>query len=201
MRLQWREQTTCSGDDFLAGTLSGAVLAAFDIMELAEARGLLRYRRLPPERQIVPTDTAPLAGRPHIRRDFSSPEQGMVWFIGRTLAIDVRGQDRVEVPMAEAAEAGLDACRAALGDALIDRVVEAARALSPLPCFCGTGCQRIHEHDALMQLSSCSDPRAPIDRRAALLRCRVCGRWWTYQEEGDSHYSYHYTVRQFTPDV
>ncbi len=74
-----------------------------------------------------------------------------------------------------------------------------ARALSPLPCFCGTGWRRFHEHDALLNLARCQHPRAPIDHKAMTARCRICGRWWTLEEMGDSHYSYHYSVRQFEP--
>jgi len=191
---------TCSGDDFLAGTLNDAVLRAFDLMTLAEARALLREARQPVDLRITPQEVTPLVGRPRIHRDAHNNDRGRVWFFGRTLAIDVKEKPRVSLDLRTAAGSGMEAYREDLGDELVDTVIEAARALSPLLCFCGTGWLRFHEHDALLDLSRCHHPRTPIDHKAMTARCRICGRWWTLEVMGDSHYSYHYSVRQFEPE-
>ena len=101
--------------------------------------------------------------------------------------------------MAAVARDGLGEHRERLGEALSDAVERAARQLAPLPCFCGTGCQRLHEHDALTRLIYRQHPHAAVDHSATTAWCRVCYRWWTYEESGDSRYRYFYNVRQFDP--
>ena len=193
-------QETCSGDAFLEGALNERVLSIFGLMTLTEALALLTEARLPAEQRPPPAETASLAGRPRFVRDEAfSDASGRVWFFGRTLAVDAKGRPRVALPLAAVASDGLGVLRATLSAALADVVEEAARQLLPLPCLCGTGCQRLHEHDALVSLIRRQHPHAPIDISATVAWCRVCARWWTYEAAGDSHYSYHYTVRQFQP--
>jgi hypothetical protein len=186
----------CTGEELLTGVHDDAVLSAFDLATLAEAHAVLRDARLPPERRLPPADPAPLTDRPSIRWDRHQSRKGLIWFFGRSIAVDVSGQPRVTITLAEAAAGGLEPWRSALGGAMIDDATEDARRLAPLPCFCGTNCQRTHEHDALMHLIRIQHPYATIDYSATTTRCRVCGRWWTFEELGDSHYSYQYRVRQ-----
>lgn len=191
---------TCSGDAFLEGALNERVLSIFNLMVLTEALALLTEARLPAEQRSPPAETTALRGRPWFVRDEAfSDASGMVWFFGRTLAVDARGHPRVELPLGAVARAGLGTLRATLSPELAAAVEQAAQLLAPLPCLCGTGCQRLHEHDALVSLVRRQHPHAPIDHSATVAWCRVCARWWTYEEAGDSHYSYHYTVRQFRP--
>ncbi|MFT5684095.1 MAG: hypothetical protein ACI8RZ_005036 [Myxococcota bacterium] len=188
---------SCSGDDFLSGTHNSAILTIFDLMTFVEVRAVLTNARRP-EAQQHPALPDPPVGRPQIPWDSFHNDQGRVWIFGRRVAVDVSGQSRVELPLSEAAD-GMEPFGEALGEALVDDVVQATRQLDPLPCFCGTGCQRSHQHDALTSITRSQHPHAPIDHHATVYRCRVCSRWWTYQETGDSHYSYNYQVRQFTP--
>jgi len=193
-------QETCSGAAFLQGALNERVLSIFKLMTLTEALALLTEARLPAEQRPMPAETTSLDGRPRFVRDEAFADaSGLVWFFGRTLAVDARGQARVELPLGAVARDGLGTLRAALSTELADAVEQAAQQLAPLPCLCGTGCQRLHEHDALVSLVRRQHPHAPIDHSATVAWCRVCGRWWTYEEAGDAHYSYHYTVRQFQP--
>jgi hypothetical protein len=193
-------QETCSGDQFLAGTLNERVLSTFDLMTLTEALALLTAARLPDAQRPPQAENTALRGRPWFARDEAfSDASGKVWFFGRTLAVDAKGQPRVEVPLAVVACDGLAECRSRLSAELADAVEQAARQLVPMPCLCGTGCQRPHEHDALTSLVRRQHPHAPIDYSVTVYWCRVCARWWTYMAVGDSHYSYSYTVRQCHP--
>lgn len=195
------EATKVSGDAALEGALTDRIVAEFDLMTAAELLGLLRYARLPPEQRVTPTDHSPLVGRPRYARPFGESERGalgnMVWLFGRRVAIDVRGQPRVERTLQDVVARGFDEpTRAALGHALAEQTLDAARKLAPLPCLCGTGCRRPMEHDAFFQLSRLQHPSAPVDDVATSGPCRVCGRWWTFRESGDSHYGYHYEERE-----
>jgi hypothetical protein len=199
--IQHADASSCTADDFREGALHRQVMALFDVETLTEAHGWLLEGTWPEQRRVVPTDHTPLEGRPTVSRAFTHQRRVPIWFFGRTIALDLPDTPRQEIPMATVAAHGLDGFRRALGSDLVRRAVAAARALDPLPCFCGTGCTRSHEHDALDHLVSHQHPLATMVHRASLYRCRVCGRWWTYTEAGDTHYSFHYDVRQFKPYV
>lgn len=195
------ESAAVSGDEALDGALTETVVARFGLMTAAELLGLLRYARLPTEERVTPTEPAPLTHRPRYTRPFGGGGRGavasMVWLFGRRVIVDVPGQGRVERALADVVACGFDEpTRAALGEALAQQTLDAARQLAPLPCLCGTGCRRPEEHDAFATLIRLQHPTAPIDDYASSGVCRVCGRWWTFRESGDSHYSYHYEQRQ-----
>lgn len=198
---QGEQRQAHSGDAVLEGALDDAILRAFGVEALAEVSAVLRHLRLPDEQRVQPTDATALEGRPRFHRPFGRTGRGvvspLVWFFGRSVAIDVPGQGRTTRTLGDVARDGFDdATTSALGEELAEQVLVAARQLDPLPCMCGTGCERPHDHDAFASLARKVDPRAPIDVNATTGRCRVCGRWWTFYEAGDSHYSYRYRVSQ-----
>lgn len=200
------EPTVVSGESALEGALTDAIIAGFDLVTAAELLGLLRYARLPAEQRVTPNDDTPLEGRPRYTRPLGGGGRGVVasmaWLFGRRVAIDAPGQERVERTLDDVVAHGFDdASRAALGNELAEQTRDAARRLAPLPCLCGTGCQRPMEHDAFFQLTRLQHPSAPIDDHASTGLCRVCGRWWTFRESGDSHYGYQYEQRQLTLPV
>jgi len=194
----------CTGTEFLAGTLNEAVLDIFDVGTLAEAHAVLCYARLPRDQRAPPIDHTPLEGRPEFERFFGDNIRGKpsshVWFFGRTVAIDIIDQPRLRTTLEAVSQSGLSpAHRQALGDEHADAVERAARALEPLPCMCGTGCQTADAHDALQILSRCQVPDIPVDHDAMTCRCTVCGRWWTFVEVSAFRYSPRYSVYRFRP--
>ncbi len=141
--------------------------------------------------------------QPNHKRVFGGGRGGtwVVWIFGRSARFSARGfvgnEDRSFVRLLEDGlpEGFEEVC----GAEVASKIIEAARELSPLECMCGTGCETPDQHGDLRRLSSARDPRAPYDVTAAVLRCEVCERWWTFDERGDSHYGYQQSLTQFIP--
>jgi hypothetical protein len=156
----------------------------------------------PAERALFPEpDSSSYAGRPHVSFSWSRGRgvPGAMWIVGRTLRVSLPGvPNGPDVPFDTLLASGLPApWKSAMPEDWAIRVMESIRLLAPLPCFCGTGFERAHEHDALALGPRVQHPSAPIDFHVTAARCRVCGERWLLEESGDSHYEYHYRVERF----
>jgi len=194
----------CSGEDFLDGDLQDEVRDIFEVGTLSEAIAVLRFSRLPEEQKFQPTNHSSLKGRPQYKRFFGENTRGVhtsnVWFFGRKVAVDIVGKARETLSLQELSQKGLSAVhRQALGDKWSDIIEQAAQDLAPLPCMCGTGCREPEEHGSLQVLSRCRVPNIPVDHDVCTCRCKVCGRWWTFERISAFRYTPEYKVYPFEP--
>lgn len=191
--------TRVSLAEFRDGKLDDAILDAFDLKTLVEARArdLVALRGIRLTRRLF-------SDGPDIQRtwSFGRGDPRCVWIRGRTVSA-MAGSERYEATPFEAHVAsGFPASIAgALGADTVSGVRAAVLALHPLACFCGTGAIEIDQHDSLDVFVQRSDPNAPVDLQAAVGHCTVCHRGWTFEWGGDSHYEYHYTASPFLPEV
>lgn len=186
----------CTVDELVAGQLDLAVVRAFDLRVLVEAlaRLILRQRG-----EAVRAPTAADGGRPSVSHlyGFGRGVPKAVWLMGRNVWADAAGR-RYQATFEDFLAAGFPADTATdLGLEVVQRVTAAVRQLAPLPCKCDTGVETPDQHGTLDEIVRRQHPFAPIDVSAVVGRCRVCGRGWTFEAAGDSHYSYSYEVHPF----
>ncbi len=145
-------------------------------------------------------DPASYRGRPSATFSWSGPRgvPGAMWIMGRTLRVSLPGiPNGPDIPFATLLANDLpEPLRSAMPGDWAAGVLDSIRRLATLPCFCGTGFERAHEHDALAQGPRVQHPTAPIDVSVMAGRCRMCGERWLLEEAGDSHYEYHYRVER-----
>jgi hypothetical protein len=138
---------------------------------------------------------APPRDRPSRTRIFGFGGRGSstpgAWILGRVVRLSAhRGDIRFEELLANGLPEGHG-----LSDDVATALLEAARALAPLACPCGSGAETFDQHGALERLSGpVQHPDAPVTHQASAGRCTVCGGCWVLLESGDSHYDFHYTV-------
>lgn len=188
------EVTTWPLDQVRTPAVRDAVLAAFDIETWVELAAAVSGRG---PRTPRPADER----RPQVERA-RSPGRGGGWsmhILGRR--VSVRASELKHEGTLEAIrDDGLPPALAAVIPA--DELASLARAvtaLADLPCMCGTGAMTPDQHGTLFVVATGVDPNCPMQQQISCGYCTVCDRWWTFSEEGDSHYSFHYSVRAFDP--
>jgi hypothetical protein len=122
-----------------------------------------------------------------------------IWLMGRHMIIEVRGKPRLECSFDEFLKKGFGDGRESIIGPEAGMISIAVQRLSEYPCFCETGAETPSQHGTIKKIVSEQHPQAPIDHRVTVGRCSVCHRGWTFTESGDSHYSYHYSVREYPP--
>jgi hypothetical protein len=142
-----------------------------------------------------------VSDRPSVKRTWEFPrgDARCAWIRGRAVSATA-GDERYEATFVAHLEKGFPPKIAdALGAEVALEVRAAVEALNPLPCFCGTGGDKIEHWDTIETFITRWDPRAPVDVMAAVGHCTVCHRGWTFEWSGDPHYSYTYTANEFFP--
>ena len=190
-------------DAVLSGALDRFIVEVFEIATLAEVYAVLQEARLPADQRILIRSQEPLH-RPRIPRLFGGGRGSKfcVWLRNGKVIASVEAQPRYEEKYMKFLESGFPLpLQQALG-ALTDvaAIVAGVQALTALPCDCGTGCEEIEHHRTLQTFGRVNHPFAPIECWATVGRCWVCGQAWTFEGAGDSHYSYTFSVRSFSPD-
>lgn len=167
---------------------------AVDIVSVVGADGLAEARaaeRLPDAGQPPPPPT----GRPGIcySDGFGRGVRGGWWLFGRTLRLSgADGTQDADVDLV--AVSGLPADHG-LRPELAASALAAARARAPLPCACGTGAPSPEHHGSVRTLASAQDTRAPVEVRAQVGACTVCGARWVFEYAGDPYYEVRETTR------
>ncbi|MEZ4471489.1 MAG: hypothetical protein R3F60_11945 [bacterium] len=158
-----------------------AVIRCLGVAGLAQARAALR---LGAEAGAPPK---PPSGRPTIRYvdGFGRGVRAGWWLIGRSLRLS--GADATQDVDVEVAAAGLPDDHGLPPD-LAASALAAARARAPLPCACGTDAQSPLHHGSTRELASARDEDAPVEVRASVHACTVCGTRWVFTYEGDTAY-------------
>jgi hypothetical protein len=162
-----------------------------------QRQGELRFPRHPPDQPPPALATDSIS----VPRIFTPGRGsgGCVWILGRTVRTMSVAPTRVpDVTFEELLRVGYPSDVAdALGAAIVEEVTAAVTRLVPLRCMCNTGAETPDQHGTIVTLAAGQNPDAPIDDRTTIGYCSVCGRGWMFNECGDSHYSYRYSVEPF----
>ena len=127
----------------------------------------------------------------------------MAWILGRTVRLSARSlEEALDLGFDEVVASGLPAAfTRACGEEQAGAIVLAVQELQPLECMCGTGAATSPQHGDLRELSRVTEPRSMTEHTATCARCEVCGRWWSLEAHGDSHYSFSYYIDGFDPGL
>lgn len=190
---------TWTRDAFLTDrALHTQVEQLFDYVVLARARAVVMEPTLDPP--FTPTHDVPsIQGRPQIQRVHSSGRGGgwCVWILGRKVRFSLREHKVDDQPFETILASGLPhSVQEGLPAEICEQVLAGVQALSPLPCMCGTGCETTDQHGSFRTFVY-GNGNGPVEMNVQVGRCTVCGRGWSFREEGDSHYSFHYDVQPF----
>lgn len=184
-------------DDFMKGELFESVVRSFSLLTAVEICTVISedlYNFLP--ETVIYNDH-----RYAVSHCFGGGRGAdwTVWFFGKTVRVSAR--DCVKIPdmtFLEYLQSGFPAdIQKVIGDENIQRITSTIRVLEPLSCMCATGLERPHEHGTLRHIMYKQHPFAPIDSSITVGQCTVCGQRWSFQEAGDPHYSYQYSVTPF----
>jgi len=181
-------EESASATAVATGEWDALLFDAMDQEVVAEARAVAAHH----DAFVAALALPPVERRPRFSRRLSGRPDWVVWFWGREVQIRVPDvKDDLRVSMSEIVADGLPETVAALPAETRARVVQAAVALSPLPCMCGTGCDTPEQHGSIERLGpAIQHPNAPTVATIGVGACTVCGRLHRYHRSGDSHYSF-----------
>ncbi len=131
-----------------------------------------------------------------------SPGRGggqCVWILGRIVRTMSTAPTKVpDLTFEEFLAAGYpEDVAVALGTERVAQVTAAVSQLAPRSCMCDTGAQTPGQHGTIRTLASAQNPNATVDDRTTIGFCTVCRRAWVFNEAGDAHYEYFYSVEPF----
>jgi hypothetical protein len=189
------EQTQrCTGEDFLQGALDRAIVQALELRALVEAAARLRLHL---RAEVVKPQQALHRATIDYVYSFGRRELRCVWIMGRNVWAD-GGGERYEGTFESFLKSGFpQAIAAHLGAQTVRKVTDAVSSVAHYPCLCATGAQTPSQLGSFESIDQRTHPFAPMEVSVTVGRCVVCGRGWTFECSGDSHYGYSYAVHEF----
>ena len=195
------ESKGVSHQDYLDGVLFEYVVRNFSFPIAVEICGTIKAK----PKALSGTQNSKTVRKPYFERIFGGGRGALwvVWLFGKNIRTSVRTPNNLTIPdmsFAEFLENGFpQEYQTVIGAEEMQKIALAVKKLSPLSCMCSTGAKTPWQHGSIDVFLRRQHPFAPIEHSIELGRCTICNKSWSFEESGDSHYSYHYRVRPF-PD-